>query len=205
MRLIDADDLGVGRCSKDVLPAAYCAGWNGLLGLIEKAPTVDVAPVAHGRWVPNCVDSPAFFVCDQCNTVWYNDTKFCPNCGARMDGDSDALDWRGCRAAQPAGRSAVQGQCPAGADTSADGVLICTNCEVSEDCRLPVWPQHFCGYGREKDGGEEDIVETVPVVRCENCLYWVSGKNECESWEWCTMLNRDMPPHAFCNLGVRKE
>lgn len=87
----------------------------------------------------------------------------------------------------------------------ADGVLICTNCEVSEDCRLPVWPQHFCGYGREKDGGEEDIVETVPVVRCENCLYWVSGKNECESWEWCKMLNRDMPPHAFCNLGERKD
>lgn len=41
MRLIDVDDFGVGRCSKDVLPAAYCAGWNGLLGLIEKAPTVD--------------------------------------------------------------------------------------------------------------------------------------------------------------------
>lgn len=49
MRLIDADDLGVGRCSKDVLPAAYCAGWNGLLGLIEKAPTVDVAPV--DQWI----------------------------------------------------------------------------------------------------------------------------------------------------------
>ena len=38
MRLIDVDYLGVGRCSKDVLPAAYCAGWNGVLGLIEKAP-----------------------------------------------------------------------------------------------------------------------------------------------------------------------
>ena len=48
MRLIDVDELGVGRCSKDVLPAAYCAGWNGLLGLIEKAPTVDAVPVVHG-------------------------------------------------------------------------------------------------------------------------------------------------------------
>lgn len=46
MRLIDVDDLGVGRCSKDVLPAAYCAGWNGLLGLVEKAPTVD-AVIVH--------------------------------------------------------------------------------------------------------------------------------------------------------------
>lgn len=87
----------------------------------------------------------------------------------------------------------------------ADGVLICTNCEVSEDCRLPVWPQHFCGYGRQKDGGEDDAVETVPVVRCENCLYWVSGENNCESWEWCKMLNTDMPPNGFCYLGDRKE
>jgi hypothetical protein len=47
VRLIDVDDLGVGRCSKDVLPAAYCAGWNGLLGLIEKAPTVDAVPVVR--------------------------------------------------------------------------------------------------------------------------------------------------------------
>lgn len=47
MRLIDADDLGVGRCSRDVLPAEYCAGWNGLLGLIEKAPTVDAVIVTR--------------------------------------------------------------------------------------------------------------------------------------------------------------
>ena len=47
MRLIDIDDLGVGRCSKDVLPAAYCAGWNGLIGLIEKAPTVDAVIVTR--------------------------------------------------------------------------------------------------------------------------------------------------------------
>ena len=47
MRLIDVDDLGVGRCSRDVVPAAYCAGWNGLLGLIEKAPTVDAVVVTR--------------------------------------------------------------------------------------------------------------------------------------------------------------
>ena len=46
-RLIDADALGVGRCSKDILPAAYCAGWNGLIELIEKAPTVDAVPVVR--------------------------------------------------------------------------------------------------------------------------------------------------------------
>lgn len=87
----------------------------------------------------------------------------------------------------------------------ADGVLICTNCEVSENCRLPVWPQHFCGYGRQKNGGEDDAVEVVPIVRCENCLYWVSGANECESWEWCKMLNTDMPADGFCKYSAPKE
>ena len=48
-RLIDADALGVGRCSKDILPADYCAGWNGLIGLIEKAPTIDAVPVVRCR------------------------------------------------------------------------------------------------------------------------------------------------------------
>ena len=152
MRLIDADDLGVLRCSKDVLPAAYCAGWNGLLGLIEKAPTVDAVQVTR------CMD------CESARELTQHESIYL-----------------------------------------ADGVLICTNCEVSEDCRLPVWPQHFCGYGRKKDGSEEDVVETAPIVRCENCMYWVSGKNECESWEWCKMLNTDMPPNGFCYLGDRKD
>ena len=49
MRLIDADALGVGRCSKDVLPAAYCAGWNGLIGLIENTPIVDAVQVVRCR------------------------------------------------------------------------------------------------------------------------------------------------------------
>ena len=48
-RLIDVDALGVGRCSKDVLPEAYCAWWNGLIDLIEKAPTVDAVPVVRCR------------------------------------------------------------------------------------------------------------------------------------------------------------
>lgn len=47
MRLIDADALGVGRCSRDLLPADYCAGWNGLVRLLEKAPTVDAVEVVR--------------------------------------------------------------------------------------------------------------------------------------------------------------
>ena len=64
MRLIDVDDLGVGRCSKDVLPAAYCAGWNGLLGLIEKAPTVDAVVVTRCKDCVHWDDDPDTYGAD---------------------------------------------------------------------------------------------------------------------------------------------
>lgn len=57
MRLIDADALGVGRCSRDVLPADYCAGWNGLIRLLEKAPTVDAVPVVRCRGCKHCKEA----------------------------------------------------------------------------------------------------------------------------------------------------
>lgn len=94
MRLIDVDELGVGRCSKDVLPAAYCAGWNGLLGLIEKAPTVDAVPVVHGRWEMRptgmATDTGPEYkayctVCNEPNKQYQ--PPFCPHCGAKMDGE----------------------------------------------------------------------------------------------------------------------
>lgn len=49
MELIDRAALGVGRCSKDVLPATYCAGWNGMLNIINDAPTIDAVPVVRCR------------------------------------------------------------------------------------------------------------------------------------------------------------
>lgn len=96
MRLIDVDDLGVGRCSKDVLPAAYCAGWNGLLGLIEKAPTVDAVVVTRCKdckhlCVWNRKDIYAF--CSKTNIAFLPfelDTRtfFC-SYGERKDGGAD--------------------------------------------------------------------------------------------------------------------
>lgn len=95
MRLIDADALGVGRCSRDVLPADYCAGWNGLIRLLEKAPTVDAVPVVHGRW-DNMDGYKTRKVCSECGWDVPEYGKFysyCPNCGAKMDGgNGDAAD-----------------------------------------------------------------------------------------------------------------
>lgn len=97
MRLIDADALGVGRCSMEVLPAAYCAGWNGLINLIESAPTIDPESLRpKGAWIMR----GGKLYCSHCgeragvtrdmDDFWYTKgTDFCPSCGADMRGDDD--------------------------------------------------------------------------------------------------------------------
>ena len=69
-RLIDAEALGVGRCSKDVLPAAYCAGWNGLIGLIEKEPTIDAVQVVR------CKDCIRRYDTDECPMCYLSEGKY---------------------------------------------------------------------------------------------------------------------------------
>ena len=69
----------------------------------RKMPIIDAEPVKHGKWIayPACLAYDGAYdethiVCSECGHVWDimdNDTEtfnFCPNCGARMDGDSDA-------------------------------------------------------------------------------------------------------------------
>lgn len=83
MRLIDVDELGVGRCSRDVLPAAYCAGWNGLLGLIDNAPAVDAVAVTRCKDCAYGDPTWAGYVCN-CNeyaalksTLYHDENFFC--------------------------------------------------------------------------------------------------------------------------------
>ena len=47
----------------------------------------------HGKWKKAYLDHEAFGVrptvvyCSECNLVGYWEPNFCPNCGARMDGE----------------------------------------------------------------------------------------------------------------------
>ena len=36
----------------------------------------------------------------------------------------------------------------------AEGVLICTSPEATDDCWNAVWPDHFCSYGERKEGAD---------------------------------------------------
>ncbi len=55
---------------------------------IEDVPVADVAPVVHARWIE---DGSGIIICPKCNRG-YNlvpqFTHYCPNCGAKMDGES---------------------------------------------------------------------------------------------------------------------
>lgn len=86
MRLINADALGIGRCNPDIMTnRAYAAGWNGVVNIINDAPTID--PVKHGRW--NAVGKNHYTQinkCSACGASYDFISNFCPSCGAKMDG-----------------------------------------------------------------------------------------------------------------------
>lgn len=57
---------------------------------IARFPTVDAAPVKHGKWFDAMVGELPVQVCDQCNTFFPlaytgGGHHYCPNCGAKMD------------------------------------------------------------------------------------------------------------------------
>ena len=62
---------------------------------ILKIQAADVVPVVHGRWISKNPHGYEWtFVCSNCDYVDgypFNDRhNYCPNCGAKMDGDDHA-------------------------------------------------------------------------------------------------------------------
>lgn len=73
-------------------PDGYCDwgfGRENIREVIAGVPAADVEPVRHGRWVLRHVGVGHYWECSAChkNPCIYvtKDTKFCPNCGAKMD------------------------------------------------------------------------------------------------------------------------
>ena len=68
---------------------------GGARKLIEEAPAADVVPVVHGRWINKTNHNRAVVEqrvdCSACGHIlWHTSAmsyNYCPNCGARMDGE----------------------------------------------------------------------------------------------------------------------
>ena len=104
-RLIDANALS--RDSFHIREYGYdgercVVDWDD----IESAPTVDAVEVVHGRWVDefNGKYANPKYICSNCTLKalkkekrdvlgnWHTEqalTDYCPNCGAKMDGDGN--------------------------------------------------------------------------------------------------------------------
>ncbi len=60
---------------------------------LKDLPAADVVPVVHAYWIPqkeNHEFKEAWMKCSACGypvSMWTGNTNFCPNCGAKMDGD----------------------------------------------------------------------------------------------------------------------
>lgn len=102
-KYIDADNL-INELSAACMPI-YEKGITGILGdnssiadIINEQPTADVQEVKHGDWLKpgnDPIDNKQW-ICSECKGLtetayycghcYYN---YCPNCGARMKGDSN--------------------------------------------------------------------------------------------------------------------
>ena len=58
---------------------------DGIIKALKEAPTVDAVPVVHGRWI----EGKTLEKCSICGKKGFPDWHYCPNCGAKMDGDGD--------------------------------------------------------------------------------------------------------------------
>ena len=98
MRLIDANALAETYCDIDKMFHSEPWDLEDILAFLNDASTIEAAPVVHGKWVDHmCRD----WRCSECggkihkvrrvDGYCYDDKpKYCPDCGARMDGDGNA-------------------------------------------------------------------------------------------------------------------
>lgn len=91
MRLINADEIQYTKdwVVTDKIPKV--GGYNAKAIYrvtkeeIDAMPTVDAVPVVHGHWIDK---DGGIATCSVCGDRWgvWSVMKYCPNCGAKMDG-----------------------------------------------------------------------------------------------------------------------
>ena len=94
------DDFKRAVNSVEPMNSDYLTGYISALSVVEGAiaeqPTADVAPVRHGEWV----EEDTAITCPICTRSYDTDFeikrsvvlrfKYCPECGAKMDGENNA-------------------------------------------------------------------------------------------------------------------
>lgn len=91
MRQIDAELLTTNiaqiakKCARSDAQKALI---GRILFMIDNMPTIEAVPVKHGRWI-NTGSGQECSICKEIQYGYDTGRHYCPNCGARMDGDSE--------------------------------------------------------------------------------------------------------------------
>ena len=78
-----------------LIESAETWGWSmsTLYDEMQDLPAADVVPVIHGKWELRHEGYGHYWECSVCSTnpciYVTRNTKFCPNCGAKMDLEDD--------------------------------------------------------------------------------------------------------------------
>ena len=103
-RLVWTDDVMSFLCKRcnEMYPDEPCEPSDCLmLEELDKCKTVDAVEVVHGKWElhGNDDDCGCSYFCSNCHNSYdedwfymhgqYRHFKYCPNCGAKMDGDGN--------------------------------------------------------------------------------------------------------------------
>ena len=95
-RLIDVEPL-IDECDEciniewnhKVAPVSWADAEEEFKQRLLDAPTIEAEPVKHGKWI----EKYCSWYCSECGKSGYKGyipakpSDFCPNCGARMDGE----------------------------------------------------------------------------------------------------------------------
>lgn len=64
--------------------------YDDVLEIICGMQAADVQPVAHAEWICHEPEIGLYYSCSKCgHNALQGMYKFCPNCGAKMDGDAE--------------------------------------------------------------------------------------------------------------------
>ena len=90
-RLIDANALRerhCDECKEDIREMCRTDPLCAVLMWVDEEPTVDAVEVVHAYWIG---EEPGDWNCSHCGEYaadgGYEQTRYCPHCGAKMDGE----------------------------------------------------------------------------------------------------------------------
>ena len=88
-RLIDANAL-MDDVEMDGALYACLGAVDDVRFLVDSQPAIDAVEVVHGWWVDNGIPESVLSKCSVCGfPCGAYSFNYCPNCGAKMDGDAN--------------------------------------------------------------------------------------------------------------------